>query len=214
MRRPRLLVTIAVAAVAAGLTGCSSGKPAATPTAAVPAASGPSAPATTAGTSTPAPQETNPPGDIPDNTAFVAYRMPSGRFEVKVPEGWARTVTGGAASFTDKLNTVRLESVAVASAPTVGSAKSREVPKIQSSVQRFALRKVETVSRTSGTAVLITYQADSPVDPVTNKVVPDRVERYEFWKGGTEAIVTLSGPVHADNVDPWRTVTDSFRWLG
>jgi hypothetical protein len=25
--------------------------------------------------------------------------------------------------------------------------------------------------------------------------------------------VTLSGPAGADNVDPWRTVTDSFRWL-
>ena len=53
---------------------------------------------------------------------------------------------------------------------------------------------------------------DAPADPVTGKVVHDAVERYEFWRAGTEAILTLSGPVGADNVDPWRIVTDSFRW--
>jgi hypothetical protein len=26
--------------------------------------------------------------------------------------------------------------------------------------------------------------------------------------------LTLSAPVGSDNVDPWRTVTDSFRWAG
>jgi hypothetical protein len=49
---------------------------------------------------------------------------------------------------------------------------------------------------------------------VTGKVYTDVVERYEFFRNGTEAIVTLSGPSGADNVDPWRTVTNSFRWLG
>ena len=29
---------------------------------------------------------------------------------------------------------------------------------------------------------------------------------------GREAIVTLSGPRGADNVDPWRVITDSLRW--
>ena len=43
-------------------------------------------------------------------------------------------------------------------------------------------------------------------------VVPDAVERYEFWRGGTEAVVTLSGAAGSDNVDPWRLVTDSFTW--
>jgi hypothetical protein len=106
-----------------------------------------------------------------------------------------------------------VETVSAASAPTITSAKATEVPAIQSASQRFSLQKVETVKRKAGDAVLITYKADSPVDPVTGKVVPDAVERYEFWKNGTEAIVTLTGPVKADNVDPWRTVTDSFTWL-
>ena len=64
----------------------------------------------------------------------------------------------------------------------------------------------------AGSAVLITYQADSAPNEVTGKVVADAVERYEFWDNGTTVVLTLSGPVGADNVDPWRTVTDSFRW--
>ncbi|MDT4904221.1 MAG: hypothetical protein QOH52_2237, partial [Pseudonocardiales bacterium] len=40
------------------------------------------------------------------------------------------------------------------------------------------------------------------------------VERYEFWKNGNEVVLTLAAPVGADNVDPWRKVTDSFAWTG
>ena len=48
---------------------------------------------------------------------------------------------------------------------------------------------------------------------MTGKVYKDTFERYEFYKNGTEAVVLLGGPAGADNVDPWRTVTNSFRWL-
>jgi hypothetical protein len=160
-----------------------------------------------------APQEVDPPGDIPDNIAFVPYQPPAGRYEIKVPEGWARTQDRGATSFTDKLNTVRVETVAAPSAPTVDSARGTELPALQKGLQHFTMGKIDTVRRKAGVAVVITYLADSPVDPVTNKVVLDDVERYEFWKDGTEVILTLSGPHGADNVDPWRTVSDSFRWL-
>jgi hypothetical protein len=190
--RRQVFAVIAAAALAVGLAGCGSST-STSPNSGV--------------------QETNPAGDIPDNTAFVAFRPASGQYEIKVPEGWARTVSGNAVSFTDKLNTVRVETVPAASAPTVAEAKATEVPAIQTASQRFSLQKVETVKRKAGDAVLITYKADSAVDPVTGKVVPDAVERYEFWRNGTEAVVTLTGPVNADNVDPWRTVTDSFKWL-
>ena len=70
-----------------------------------------------------------------------------------------------------------------------------------------------TVSRPAGPAVLIRYSGYSQPDPVTGKAYTDAVERYEFYRNGTEAIVTLSAPSGADNVDPWRTVTNSFRWL-
>jgi hypothetical protein len=176
------------------------------------APSGPSAtPANTAGAA-PAATESPPPGDIPDTTVYVPYRPSSGQYEVKVPEGWARTVLASGVSFTDKLNTITIQMVRAA-APTPASARAAEVPRIQGSAHGFVLAGVSAVTRPAGTAVLIRYSADSQPDPVTGKVFKDAIERYEFYRNGTEAVVTLAGPAGADNVDPWRTVTDSFRWL-
>jgi hypothetical protein len=173
----------------------------------------PAASATGGGTSAaPAGTESPPPGDIPDTTIYIAYRPASGQYELKVPEGWARTVTPGAVSFTDKLNVITIFTTRAA-APTAGSARAAEVPRIQASAHGFTLAGIGTVSRSAGTAVLIRYSADSQPDPVTGKVYTDAIERYEFYRNGMEAVVTLAGPAGADNVDPWRTVTNSFRWL-
>ncbi len=169
-------------------------------------------PSTTAPATTSRP-EVNPAGDIPDNQVFVAYTPPSGGYSVKVPEGWARVESGGAVTFIDKLNSIRMETTATATAPTVQSAQQTELPAIKAAAKGFQPGKITTVTRKAGTAVLITYQADSAPDPVTGKVVHDAVERYELWRAGTEVILTLSGPVGADNVDPWKIVTDSFGWL-
>ena len=69
-----------------------------------------------------------------------------------------------------------------------------------------------TVKRHAGPAIRITYLADAPPNPVTGKRGTDAVERYVFFHNGREAVLTLSGPKGADNVDPWRIVTDSVRW--
>jgi hypothetical protein len=154
----------------------------------------------------------NPGGDIPDTQAFVDYTPPSGLFTVKVPEGWSRSEQGGTVTFTDKLNRVELSAAPAAGAPTVESARAREVPPIQASARGFRSPNVTPVSRTAGPAVLVAYEADAPADPVTGKVVKDAVQRYEFWRAGTEAVIVLSSPIGADNTDPWRTISDSFRW--
>ena len=49
---------------------------------------------------------------------------------------------------------------------------------------------------------------------MTGKRGRDAVERYVFFHKGRDVILTLSGPVGADNVDPWKLVTDSVRWTG
>jgi hypothetical protein len=152
-------------------------------------------------------------GDIPDNQVFVPYVAPDQSFQVSVPEGWARTTDGPAVLFTDKFNSVRVESVQRPAAPDPASATSDEVPAIAAAAPAFALGDVTPVTRKAGPAVLITYTASSPADPVTGKTVTTAVERYEFWKGGQEVVLTLAGPQGADNVDPWRIVTDSFGWL-
>jgi len=160
----------------------------------------------------PAATESNPPGDIPDNQAYVPFSPPGAPVSVKVPEGWARSTTSTGTVFTDKLNRIEVQTSTVATAPTVASVMAVDVPRLQGSVPKFAAPEVVTVSRAAGTGVLLTYQRDSSVDPVTGKVVRDAVERYSFFRAGTRVDLTLSGPTNADNVDPWRIVSDSVTW--
>jgi len=156
--------------------------------------------------------EVSPAGDIPDNQAYVAYAPPAGGFTVKVPEGWSRRLAGGAVVFTDKLNAIRVETKAAKVPLTARDARQTELPKLESSVSGFRPGTVTTVARNAGTAVRITYLAKAKSDPVTGKTGQDAVERYVFFHNGKDVILTLSGPKGADNVDPWRIVTDSVTW--
>lgn len=53
---------------------------------------------------------------------------------------------------------------------------------------------------------------DIPDNQVIGKSVRDSVERYVFFHYGRQVVLTLTGPTGADNVDPWRIVSDSLRW--
>lgn len=160
----------------------------------------------------PVPAESNPPGDIPDTTAYVTLRSPRGHFAVKVPEGWARTTRPSMVSFSSALNSITATWAAASSAPTVASAKRVDVPSLNSSQLAFRLQSVKQVHLSGGTAIEIMYEANSKRNPVTGKQYRLVVERFEFFKNGQEDILSLSSPVGADNVDPWRTVSESFRW--
>src|SRR4051812_29442333 len=142
-------------------------------------------------------KETSPPGDIPDNQAYVAYSPPGADYSVKVPEGWARTAAAGAVTFTDKLNAIRMEEHA---------AKGTSVTALARSGERAKPGKVSIVRRNSGPAVRIAYLAPGRPDPVTGKTRTDAVERYAFVRNGKLVVLTLSGPKGADNVDPWKLV--------
>lgn len=156
--------------------------------------------------------EVNPAGDIPDNQAYVAYAPPGGGYSVKVPEGWSRGATGSAATFTDKLNSIRVESRPAQAPLSAGDARRIELPQLARQVKGFAAGKVSTVVRKAGTAVRITYLAAAPTNAVTGKAGIDAVERYVFFHNGRTVVLTLTGPKGADNVDPWRIVTDSVTW--
>jgi hypothetical protein len=55
-------------------------------------------------------------------------------------------------------------------------------------------------------------QVSAQTPPSAASITADAFERYAFYRGGQEVDLTLSGPLHADNVDPWRIVSDSFGW--
>ena len=215
MIRPRVRTTIALGVLAVTLAACGSTAPAPGPTTSTPSSSSSTSSGSTSSspaTPSPAVTESNPPGDIPDNQAFVTYPGVSGHYTVEVPEGWARTSSGDSASFTDKLNAITAVETAAPSAPTVASATATQVPALAASMPKFQLVKVATFTRAGGSGVLITYLADSPANPVTGKVVRDAVESFLFWKNGRLVTLSLSGPQSADNVDPWAKVSGSFRW--
>lgn len=224
---PRAWVTATLVVLSGALAGCgSTATP--QPSTAAPSApavnsspagpSGSSTPATSSGTSSPAgtpgaaATESNPPGDIPDNQAFVKFSVPTGRVSVKVPEGWARLTSAAGTVFSDKLNRIEVATSKAATPPTAASVARDDVAKLQRSVPKFTPGKVTEFQRTAGPVVLVTYQGDSAQDPVTGKVIRDAFERYVYYRNGQRLDLTLSGPTNADNVDPWRIVSDSVAW--
>jgi len=167
--------------------------------------------AQTKSTPTSSAADASPAGDIPDTQAYVPFRPMAGGFTVSVPEGWARTDLSNGAVFADKFNSIRVEQTTAASAPTTVSVQADVIPQIRAD-RGAVVAGAQKVVRKAGNAIRITYLQDSAPDPTTGKVVTLAVERYLFWKNGTLASITLSGAQGADNVDPWRTVTNSFAW--
>ena len=160
----------------------------------------------------PVPSENSPPGDIPDNIAFVPYTSRRGGFTISIPEGWSRTTTPSSVTFTDKLNTVVVSWQGAASPPSVSSVRRQEVPELQTTERAFTLGSLTAAALPAGPAVLTTYQANSEPNAVTGKQYRLDVQRYSLYHHGTEIVIGLRSPVGADNVDPWRIVTQSVTW--
>jgi hypothetical protein len=202
--RKRAVALTAVAALALVVAGCGSKS----------SSSGSASSSTTSTTTAqanPKTAEVSPAGDIPDNQAYVAYSPTGGSYSVKVPEGWAESRTTAATTFTDKLNSITIEAIPAKAALTAAEAKKVDLARLAAQ-KGFAAESVSAVHRSAGTAVRIKYLADSKPDSVTGKVTKDAVERYVFFHNGERVVLTLSGPKGADNVDPWKIVTNSVRW--
>jgi hypothetical protein len=226
MRTKPLLAT-AAAVLALAATACgNSGRAAPTSSTSAVASTGPDHPAnasTTPPGTTAAPVPTSAaavdpnapevvePGDIPDNQVFVAFASPDGTYSLKVPEGWARTEKAGVVTFTDNYNSVTAQSVAASAAPSVDSVRAGGLADV-SSDPTFTLIDVKPVTRRAGTGVLATYEIGSSPNPVTGKKALLAVERYVFFHNGNEVVLNLSGAKGADNVDPWKIVSNSLAW--
>jgi hypothetical protein len=194
---------------ACGSSGSST--PAATPSATTHGSTGNSGTAPTAGQS-PVPAESNPPGDIPDTTVYVPYQSAAGHFQLRVPEGWSRSTTVSSSTFSSNLNSITATWMPMATAPSVSAARSVTIPQLQASGLAFRLQSVRSVPLTGGTAIEIIYQVNSQPNPVTGRQYRLVIERFELQKAGRGAVISLSSAVGSDNVDPWRIVSESFRW--
>lgn len=211
----RLVGAITAAALTAILAGCASGgsnTPSQPNPSAQPAAAGSTTPATAQSSQAPVPAESNPPGDIPDTTVFVPFTSAAGHLTLKVPEGWSRKQTATSSTFTSNLNSISLAWHPMTSAPSVSTARNTTVPALSHTTLAFRLESVRAVTLRGGRAVEIVYRANSAANAVTGRQYRLVIERFEFFKNGRVAVLNLSSAVGSDNVDPWRIVSESFRW--
>ncbi|MEO7982057.1 MAG: hypothetical protein ABI807_14340, partial [Sporichthyaceae bacterium] len=135
----------------------------------------------------------------------------AGGYAFTHPEGWAQTGSGTTVNFTDKLNGVTVDSTAATSPPTVASARSTDVTRLQQSVPAFHLSTITPVSLPGGKGVRIVFRRNSDADAVTGKVYRDEVEEYLVFSSGRLVRMDLYGPVGADNVDAYRTMSQSLQ---
>ncbi|HEY6278967.1 MAG TPA: hypothetical protein VIX86_21865 [Streptosporangiaceae bacterium] len=152
------------------------------------------------------------PGDIPDSTVYVPYQSAAGHLQIKVPEGWSRTTTATRTTFISSLNSISLAWMPMTAAPTVGSVRASTVPTLKASSRAFQLQSVHPVSLSGGPAVELVYLVNSPADPVTGRRYRLVVEQFQLYSHGRGAVLSLSSALGSDNVDPWRIVSQSFRW--
>jgi hypothetical protein len=151
-------------------------------------------------------------GDIPDNQVFLVFRNRPGRYSVKYPEGWTRRGRGGDVTFQDKNNLIH-----VVTGPGGRLTPSQAVAALRR--ERARTRSLRAGPARSvavpgvGSAIKVTYTTLSPPNPVTGRRVKLVVDRYVLARGGRQAIVDLGTPQGVDNVDAYRLIILSFRWL-
>jgi hypothetical protein len=211
----RLGIALTAAGLLSALAACgNSGS--ATPVAGTTQAPAPSAQGTssqgTGSSQAPVAAESNPPGDIPDTTVYVTYQSPQGHLLIKVPEGWSRKTTPASATFTSNLNSISVAWMPMAAPPTVRSVRATTVPALKAKTLAFRLQSVRAVKLAGGPAVETIYQVNSPPNGVTGRQYRLVIERFELYRHGQAAVIDLSSAVGSDNVDPWRIVSESFRW--
>jgi hypothetical protein len=150
-------------------------------------------------------------GDIPDNQNFLTLSDLRLRVAMLYPEGWTVRQTASKATIKDKNNLVRI-SVSRGPAPTTTSAQA-QLAVLERSNPTLTSGTAQMVTLKSGPVVKVTYTTASAPNPVTGKRVTLTVDRYELAHAGRVAVVDLGTPIGVDNVDAYRRMIESFKWL-
>jgi hypothetical protein len=150
-------------------------------------------------------------GDIPDTQVFLVLTDKAGGFSMKYPEGWTQSGSARDVTFRDKNNLVHVL-VATAAAPTPASVAA-QLNALKQSDPTLTFRSPQTLTIGSSPVVKAVYTTESAPNPVTGKRVKLIVDRYELAAGGRVATVDLGTPVGVDNVDAYRMMIESYRWL-
>jgi hypothetical protein len=150
-------------------------------------------------------------GDIPDNQVFLVFHNKAAGYAIKYPEGWTQSGSARSVIFRDKNNLVHVV-IASGSRPTPASVTAR-LNALKKSNPTLHFRAPQTITIGSSSVVKAVYTTESAPNPVTGKRVLLIVDRYELYRGGRVATVDLGTPKGVDNIDAYRMMIESFRWL-
>ncbi len=150
-------------------------------------------------------------GDIPDTQNFLTLRSSRSRVSMLYPEGWTVQEAGGRISITNNNNLVRI-SLSSGAPPSVASVQA-QLEALKRTAPSLAAGTPSAIALKSGPALKVTYKTQSAPSPVTGKQVTLTVDRYLLGHAGRVAVVELGTPVGVDNVDAYRRMIESFKWL-
>jgi hypothetical protein len=169
----------------------------------------PSAPAGGAGV--PSEAQSAATGDIPDNQVFLVFNNRPAGYSIRYPEGWARKGVGSNVVFQEKGNVIHVV-VAKGSLPTAAAATAALV-RLKRADPTIKVNKPQRLTTNGAPVVKVTYTRLSAPDPVTGKRLPLTIDRYVYARSSRVAVIDLGTPVGVDNVDAYRMISQSFRWL-
>ncbi|MES2211286.1 MAG: hypothetical protein V4515_14065 [Chloroflexota bacterium] len=150
-------------------------------------------------------------GDIPDNAVFLTYRPASPTFSIEYVEGWQVTPQGDGVVIRDKDSSETVALVA-RTADATNYVSTVDLPLLRTEAG-FQLVSQDSVAVNGASYVHLVFHIPAPPDPVTGKRVPSTVDRYYVQGPNGLAIVSLSTPDGVDNVDAFRQMIQSFKWL-
>jgi hypothetical protein len=150
-------------------------------------------------------------GDIPDNQVFLVFRNIEGGYSLKYPEGWPRKGAAGLVSIQDKNNLVRI-AVVMGRSVTVAAAAA-DMTRLETSTPSLRFERPTALTIAGNHVIKVVYVTRSAPNPVTGKRVTLSVDRYYVRGPGKHAVVDLGTPLGVDNVDAYRLMIESFRWM-
>jgi hypothetical protein len=127
------------------------------------------------------------------------------------PEGWTRKGSGNDVTFSNNNNIIHV--VISKAGPATTASVAAELNQLKQSVSSLTFTAPQNIQLKSGSVVKATYSTRSSPNPVTGKTVLLIVDRYQLSNRGKRATLDLGTPKGVDNVDAYRMISNSFRWL-
>ena len=150
-------------------------------------------------------------GDIPDNQVFLTFKDAGAGYSILYPEGWARRGGANDITFQDKANVIHV--VISKGGPQTPADVQADLKQLKASNPRLKAGAPQKLTIKGLPVIKVTYTSESTPNPVTGKRVALTVDRYYYASRGKRATLDLETPVGVDNVDAYRMISRSFKWL-